>query len=53
MLSQPTRTILWFCLINAIPHEFHEVNLAAGEQKSEEFTKLYVRIINFVFYNFI
>merc|ERR1712137_677870 len=40
MLSQPTRSIYWFCQINAIPIEFHEVNLAAGEQRSPEFTKL-------------
>jgi len=40
MLSQPTRSVFWFCKINAIPMEFHEVNLAAGEQRSKEFTKI-------------
>mmetsp|Transcript_42824 Transcript_42824/g.65775 ORF Transcript_42824/g.65775 Transcript_42824/m.65775 type:complete len:313 (+) Transcript_42824:103-1041(+) len=40
MLSQPTRSVFWFCQLNAIPIEFHEVNLAGGEQKSAEFTAI-------------
>jgi len=40
MLSQPTRSVYWFCLLNSIPLKFHAVNLAKGEQKSDEFTKI-------------
>ena len=40
MLSQPTRSVYWFCLLNSIPLKFHAVNLAKEEQKSDEFTKM-------------
>jgi hypothetical protein len=40
LLSQPTRSVLWFCQLNNIPVEFHLVNLLKREQKSSEFTRM-------------
>jgi glutathione S-transferase len=38
-LSEPSRAVLWFCLINNIPHEFKNVDLTKFEHLKKEFVK--------------
>jgi len=40
MLSQPTRTVIWFCRLNQIPYEYRNVDLFGQEHKRPEMTKL-------------
>lgn len=39
-LSQPSRAVMWFCLLNNIPYKFHLVRLERGEQLTPEFSKI-------------
>jgi glutathione S-transferase len=39
-LSQPTRSVYWFALLNDIPIEYKIVRVDKGEQRTEEFKKL-------------
>ena len=39
-LSQPSRAILAFCLLNKIPHEIKQIRIFKGEGRSEEFKKI-------------
>jgi len=41
LYSQPTRAVVWACKLLGIPHEFKFVDLAKGENRSEEFIKTY------------
>eukprot|EP01129_Flabellula_baltica_P005732 TRINITY_DN2093_c0_g1_i1.p1 TRINITY_DN2093_c0_g1~~TRINITY_DN2093_c0_g1_i1.p1 ORF type:complete len:179 (+),score=30.59 TRINITY_DN2093_c0_g1_i1:143-679(+) len=36
-LSQPARAVLWFALLNNIPHEKVNIDIAKGETRSPEF----------------
>eukprot|EP00455_Lapot_gusevi_P025967 TRINITY_DN2740_c0_g1_i1.p1 TRINITY_DN2740_c0_g1~~TRINITY_DN2740_c0_g1_i1.p1 ORF type:complete len:152 (+),score=40.58 TRINITY_DN2740_c0_g1_i1:31-456(+) len=39
-MSQPSRAIVWFCLLNKIEHKVQVVQIAKGEQRSAEFAKI-------------
>lgn len=38
--SQPSRAVYWLCLINDVPVEYKNVNLAKGEHLKPEFVKM-------------
>mmetsp|Transcript_6744 Transcript_6744/g.9941 ORF Transcript_6744/g.9941 Transcript_6744/m.9941 type:complete len:220 (+) Transcript_6744:867-1526(+) len=40
MLSQPTRVVVAFCIMNNIPYEFHEINTLNGDNRTPEFTRI-------------
>ncbi|KAF2068867.1 hypothetical protein CYY_009810 [Polysphondylium violaceum] len=41
LISQPTRAVYWFCLLNNIPHEFKLLSIGKGENRtSEEYAKV-------------
>lgn len=41
MLSQPSRTVLWFCLNSNLPNfEVKIIEIMKGENKTEEFKKM-------------
>ena len=40
MLSQPSRTVLAFCELSNIPHEFHVVDLTSGAHLTPEYTRI-------------
>lgn len=40
LISQPTRAVLAFLLMNQLPHEFKELRVFKGEHKTEAFKQL-------------
>jgi glutathione S-transferase len=42
MMSQPSRAVLWFCLLNDLNHEFKLINVAKGEHLTKEYKQMYV-----------
>eukprot|EP01080_Neovahlkampfia_damariscottae_P008081 gene8081-12542_t len=38
-LSEPSRAVLWFCMINNIPHEFKNIDLSKFEHLKKDFAK--------------
>ena len=39
-LSQPSRAVLAFCLVNEIPHEVKETRIFTGAHRTQEFSKI-------------
>ena len=39
-ISPPVRTVIMFCRLAQIPFESRPINLHAGEQRTEEFSKI-------------
>lgn len=39
-LSQPTRAVLWTCVLLDVPHEFVKVDAGKGDHVSQDFRKL-------------
>jgi len=40
LLSQPSRAVIWFCLLAKIPHELKITNVIKGEQFADDYKKL-------------
>ncbi|KAN0039411.1 hypothetical protein ACTA71_001635 [Dictyostelium dimigraforme] len=40
LMSQPTRAVLWFMILNKIPYEFRLISIGKMEQRSKEFEKI-------------
>lgn len=40
LMSQPSRSVLWFCKLTSIPHEVKLIQITKGEQKTPEYLKM-------------
>ena len=39
-VSQPSRSVEWFCLLNNIPYETKIIEVLRGEHRSPEYAKM-------------
>ena len=42
LVSQPSRSVWWFCKLAKIPHKLQLVNIAKGQNKEVDHLKRYV-----------
>jgi glutathione S-transferase len=40
MMSQPSRAVLWFCLLNDLNYEFKLINILKGEHLTDEYKRI-------------
>jgi glutathione S-transferase len=41
LISQPARSVWWFCKLAKIPHKFQQVIIAKGQNKDPDYVKKY------------